>query len=47
MDLKEIACEVVDRVEVAQNVVQWWAFVNTVTKLREFLDHLSYSQSLK
>jgi hypothetical protein len=33
MDLKEIGCEVVDRIHLAQERVQWWALVNTVMSL--------------
>jgi len=33
MDLREIMCEVVDWMHLAQNRDQWWAVVNTVKSL--------------
>jgi hypothetical protein len=34
MDLSDIGCEDVDWIHVAQDRVQWWAFVNTVMNIR-------------
>jgi hypothetical protein len=34
MDLKEIGCDVVDRIHVVKDRDQWRAFVNTVMNLR-------------
>jgi hypothetical protein len=31
--LKEIECEVVDRIDVAENSDRWWAFVNKVMNI--------------
>jgi hypothetical protein len=34
MDLGEIGIDGANRIQLAQNRVQWWAFVNTVMNLR-------------
>jgi hypothetical protein len=34
MDLREIRIDVTNWIQMAQDRVQWWAFVNTVTNLR-------------
>jgi hypothetical protein len=34
IDLKEIVCERVDWIQLDQDVVQWWAFVNTVMNIQ-------------
>jgi hypothetical protein len=34
MNLREILCEGVDWVHLAQDKYQWWAVVNTVTNFR-------------
>jgi succinate dehydrogenase/fumarate reductase cytochrome b subunit len=33
MDLKEIECECVDRIDLAANRDKWWAFVNMVMNI--------------
>jgi hypothetical protein len=34
MDFREIGCEAVNWIELAQYRVQWWAFVNVVMSLK-------------
>jgi len=34
MDLREIGCEGVKWIEVAQNRIHWWIFVNTVINFK-------------
>jgi hypothetical protein len=34
MDLMEIGIDVANWIQLAQNIVQWWTFVNTVMNLR-------------
>jgi hypothetical protein len=34
MDLQEVGCEGMYWIELAQNIVRWWALVNAVMKLR-------------
>jgi hypothetical protein len=34
MDLKEVGCEGLDWIELAQNRVRWWAVVNAVMNLQ-------------
>jgi hypothetical protein len=33
MELKEIECEGVDRIDLAENRDRWWAFVNMVMNI--------------
>jgi hypothetical protein len=33
MDLREIDCEIVNCIEVAQDGFQWWGFVKTIMKI--------------
>jgi hypothetical protein len=48
MDVKEIECEILDRIQIVQYRVQWWALVNSgSTKGGKFLDPLSDSLLLK
>jgi hypothetical protein len=52
MDLKEIMCDGVDLIQVAQDRVQWRAFVNMEINLEfhkvgEFIDQLSDCQLSK
>jgi hypothetical protein len=34
MDVRETGCEVVNWINLAQNMVHWWAVVNTLTKFQ-------------